>query len=750
MGTARSILLAGAIGVHASLCQAQQEPAEPLPTIPVASPEAPEDEPPPPPSDKQVFDAVIVTASKRRESIRDIPISIDAFTAADLESRGATGSQDALLFSPGVSVNAYYSPTLTQVQIRGTTTQTEATNQATPTGAFLEDVTLGNPSLVGGNPNIDVFDLERVEVLKGPQGTLFGGATLAGALRSIPQAPKLYLFGGSAFVSRTALADSDNQGTDWGAALNIPLGNTAAVRGMTVTRKYPGVIDNVISNEPDANSYSVTQRRAMALWEPAGGWKLEGMYHTLESSVQDLTRTDNPGTSNSYSNEGGFSPSAADYRFIRAAVSKTLFDTVEASLVWAQVDKLDLIGVQADRAAAQTPATDLAITRYATADTNTWELRFNSIETSDTQFWLLDNWSWVAGLYRLVSDQGVDADYELVGGPLLSELGSLLGLPSLALRPLSADITARAEENALYTDATRDIGPLDLTLGLRVFKQQSDGTYTQSSNGVQLPTSSTSTPDRGVLPKLGLTWHVTNSLSLRALAVKGFRFAGFNAVIANDGTIPLGYGSDSLWNYEVGVRSEWFGRRLRADFTAFLIDWSKIQVAERTNADEIYTVNAGRARNVGVEGALTGRLPFGLTVTTNAAYIDARIVEDFESADGTVPSGTRLPGTPYLTGSAALTGKYEIAFLTIAPSVSWTYQGETKSKILNGIRIPAYSLLNAGLTVTAKWPVRPALTIGGSNLTNKRGYTGAINLQTVTDYIPIQPRSVFVRLSASF
>ncbi len=138
----------------------QQTPPEPLPTIPVASTEPPEKPTPEPASDgKQVLETVVVTASKRKESIRDIPISVDAFTEKDLESRGANNSQDALLFSPGVSVNAYYSPTLTQVEVRGTTTQTEATNQAAPVGAFLDDVTLGNPSLVGGNPNIDVFDL---------------------------------------------------------------------------------------------------------------------------------------------------------------------------------------------------------------------------------------------------------------------------------------------------------------------------------------------------------------------------------------------------------------------------------------------------------------------------------------------------------------------------------------------------------------------------------------------------------------
>jgi iron complex outermembrane receptor protein len=765
----RVVLLSGAVGLYTGLCQGQEqatahpqtqqetsaaapttEPArDPLPVIHLSDPAAPADARPTD-DGTQVLEDIIVTASKRRESIRDIPLSIDAFTASDLETRGATGSQDALLFSPGVSQNAYYSPTLTQVEIRGTTTQTEATNQAAPTGAFLDDVTLGNPSLVGGNPNIDVFDLERVEVLKGPQGTLFGGATLAGALRSIPRSPKPLVFEGSGFVSRTTVSESDNLSTDWGAALNIPLGSAAAVRAMSVTRAFPGAIDNLSSGIPDVNSYSVTQRRAMAYWEPWEGWTLEGMIHTLKSSIRELTHTDNPGNSNTFSNETGFSPSFADYKFTRLGVSKA-FDTIEAHLVVARVEKEDIIDVQADRIAVQTPARELLITRDATADTRTAELRFNSIGHSESEFALLENWNWVAGLYHLESDQGVAADYQSTDGSATSGLGSLLGLPSTLFKPLSADIGARAVENALYSDATRGLGEhWDLTLGLRLFKQLSDGIYTQSTNGLQLPSKTSSTTDKGVLPKVALTWHVSDSLSVRGLAVKGFRFAGFNAVILNDGSVPLGYDSDSLWNYEIGLRSDWFGGRLRADVTGFLIDWSKIQIAQTTAAEEIYTVNAGRARNVGVESALTQKLPFGLTATANAAYIDARISEDFESADGHVPAGTRLPGTPHLTGSAVLMGTYDVPFATIAPSVTWTYQGEAVSELLNGIRIPAYSLLGAGLTLTSRWPGQPALTIGGSNLANTHGYTGAINLDTVTDYIPLQPRMLFVRLSANF
>lgn len=643
-------------------------------------------------------------------------------------------------------MNAYYSPTLTQVQVRGTATQTEATNQAATTGAFLDDLTLSNPSLVGGNPNIDVFDLERVEVLKGPQGTLFGGATLAGALRSIPKSPNLLIFQGNGFVSRMTVSDSDNQSSDWGAAINIPLGSVAAVRAMTVTRAYPGAIDNLLDGIPDVNSYSVTQRRAMAYWEPSDGWTLGGMIHTLKSSIRELTHTDNPGTSNSFSNESGFSPSAADYEFSRMGVSKTLFDTVDAHLVLARVEKQDIIDVQIDRVAGQTPALELAKPLDASADTRTGELRFNSIDPSQSEFSLLENWNWVAGLYHLVSDQGVALDAQSSDGSATSGLG----LPDTIL--VSAIIGARAVESALYTDATRGIGDRwDLTLGLRLFKQESDGLYTQSSNGVQ-PDSSTSvsSTDKGVLPKVALTWHLSDSLSFRQLAVKGFRFAGFNAVIANDGSVPFGYDSDSLWNYELGMRSEWFDGRFRADITAFFIDWSKIQIAQATAAGEIYTVNAGRAKNVGVEAALTQKLPFGLTITANSAYIDARIVEEFESADGPVPAGTRLPGTPHLTGSAVLVGTYEVPFATIAPSVTWTYQGEAVTDLLNGIRIPAYSLLGAGLTVTSKWPGQPALTLGGSNLANTRGYTGAINLDTVTDYIPLQPRTLFVRLSAAW
>lgn len=696
---------------------------------------------------RRAIEEIVVTATKREQSARDIPVSIDAFSADALEDLGASGSQDVLLFSPGVSVNAYYSPTLTQVQIRGTTTQTEATNQATPVGAFLEDIVLANPSLVGGNPNIDAFDLERVEVLKGPQGTLFGGATLAGALRSIPKQPQFDRFGLSGFASGTAAADSDDRTASWGIAANLPISDQIAARAMSVTRDIPGVVDNLRDGLADVNSATLTQQRAMLRWEPMDDLGFTGMIHRLKADIRELTHIDNPGESQSFANESGFSPSAADYRIGRLGASYALGGfRIDAAL--ARVDKFDLLGVQADRVVVQTDARELAITRFVNAVTETAELRMASLEPSQSAFALLQDWNWLIAAFRLRSDQSVDSYYQSEESTSLPDLG----LPDTDVSALGAQIFARALETAVYTDVTRGITEQwELNLGARLFRQESQGRYVQTSNGIERPPDESTSIDSGLLPKLALTWRPLEHIALRGLVVKGYRFAGYNALIVNDGSAPVGYNADSIWNYELGLRSDWLDGRLRVDTTAFFIDWSDIQLAQSTTAAEIYTINGGRAKNLGLETGVTALLPLNLMLSANAAYVDARTAEEFETADGTVPSGTRLPGTPHLTGSAVLNGSYELGRYTVSAGLNWTYQGDTRSELLGGVVIPAYDLLGASLSLSMPEALgQPTLSLAASNLTNTRGYTGAIDIATTIDYQPIQSRMVTLKLAMAW
>jgi outer membrane receptor protein involved in Fe transport len=175
----RTVVCAGLLALGCTAATAQEAGEGPITADPPAT--APE---PAPESKTPAFaseDVVIVTATKRAVDIRDIPISIDAFSGEELTAIGATNLESIARYTPGVSVSPGLDPEAAQVIIRGVSTDTFFTFFTRTFGLFYEDVSLVNPSILGPQPNLDPYDMKSVEILKGPQGTLFGGSALAGA-----------------------------------------------------------------------------------------------------------------------------------------------------------------------------------------------------------------------------------------------------------------------------------------------------------------------------------------------------------------------------------------------------------------------------------------------------------------------------------------------------------------------------------------------------------------------------------------
>lgn len=162
-----------------------------LATIPVQPEETGAEEavPADPESTSTKITEIIVTATKREESVRDVPISIDAFSGEDLAQRGVKDLEGLLKYSPGVILKKGSASDSSNITIRGIGGTSKYFNRTF--GLFYQDVSLVNPSLAGAQPDIDPFDMRTVEVLKGPQGTLFGGSALAGAVRYVPTPPSL-------------------------------------------------------------------------------------------------------------------------------------------------------------------------------------------------------------------------------------------------------------------------------------------------------------------------------------------------------------------------------------------------------------------------------------------------------------------------------------------------------------------------------------------------------------------------------
>ena len=723
------------------------ETSEILPTIPV--PDSRPEEPladAEPVGDGGAIDEIIVTATRRQKSSRDIPVSIDAFSGDALSEAGAQSAQDALKNSPGVTLATYYSPNNATVMIRGTTTSTVQGPGGSPAGAFFDDIPLGSPTLPGGNPNIDVYDLATVEVLKGPQGTLFGGSALAGALRSTPNLPELDEWKGSAFYQQMDVSSSDDDGDDYGVMLNVPIGSTLALRGMAVQRKYPGAIDNTYDGLKDTDESRLRTYRGAVRWEPLDNFSLQGLYHEGRAEVADGSYTDVPDRL-SRGDESGFSPVDARYRIgqIKGTYS---FDPVSITVAVAQVKKDDNIVNAADHLlGGQTALQDISTDGNYFADIKTNELRFVSARRSESDWFVFDQWDWTVGLFDYRADQSGTATIDQV-----TNVPPPLAAPSLQL--VRVDVAAIAKERALYFDVTKYVDAFELNFGGRLFQQRFNGNSQTQAVGVTIADVEGSEKEDGFNPKVSLTWNITDEFSVRTGATKGFRFGGINFNNDADPAVPSFYKTDELWNYEVGLRSDWFDNRLRVDLTGFFIDWERTQITQQTRTGlTMFIDNVGNAESKGVELQVRGRLPAGFTTTIAGGYTDSRTASDFDGYDGTIQAGQRLPGTPYLTGSGTLAYATEIGAAMFDTSFTASYQGKNYNDLVHTREIDSYMLygFNAGLQfpdITGA----PSLTLNIANLTDERAATGSFgsNALATPDYFPLRPRTIALRVGVSF
>lgn len=708
----------------------------------------------------RVIEEVIVTATKRSKSERDVPLSIDAFNTEALEALGGNSSQDVALFSAGVSINEYFMPGQATVQIRGTVTDTVGTQGSTPAGTFFGELPLAAPNTGGGNPNIDAFDLAAVEVLKGPQGTLFGGSALAGALRSIPAQANTQDLEAKTFYSYQSLASSNDSGNEYGVMLNVPVTNKFALRGILVERNTPGFIDNDLVGEKDVDSFQSKTSRISAKFEATEKLTLSLFIHEMEGDVNGLKYSDGP-SSRRRNNETGAEFANYDHTFSELKLNYA-FAAFDLSISAGKVDKYEFMIGQVDRGlGGQTEFIESAtFTEYA-SQAEVIDVRLVSSSATESRFWFLDDWDWLIGYYTVETDQQTDLYF-----PSEITLGiPVLGFPvpdlSVPVEIAFGDLDVLAEETAIYIDTTKYIGDKwELSIGARIFDQSYSGTGRSRSGGELAPENRTApnSAEDGINPKFALTWHAFDNIDLLLIASKGFRFGGINVPIEPLPTppIPETYESDELWNYELTARTEWFERQLIVDVTAFYIDWDRIQIQQRTNSGITpFIENAVAATSQGAEISVTALLPWQFTATLSGAYIDSKFSDDFESSTGFVPKNDRLPGTPYWGGSFILGHNIEIGSAVVGSNLTVTYQGEAFDNATHNNIIDDYTLF--GFNTSVKFdevPGRPKLSLSVKNLFDERKYNGVYELNGLTgslfDFFPTSPRTITAGIELSY
>ena len=596
---------------------------------------------------------IVVTAQKREQRLIDVPQSVSVVSGDALENVQATNFADYLKLVPGLQLNQT-TPGFGRLVLRGVNTGGVASTVA----VYQDETTFGSSSGLANGAilagDFDTFDIERIEVLRGPQGTIYGASSMGGVLKYVTRKPD-----SSAIEVRARTSIETVKGGDesylGSAVVNLPVGDKVAVRASGFYRDFGGFIDSIGTAgsdvENDINSSKSYGGRASVLLKPAESLsvQLSAYLQNLKTDASNSVDSD-PATGRTLYgrlSQSQFVPEFTDVRYrvysavvdadlgFASLVSATSYSSLSQSfrgdLTTQYGGLIELVfGVPNDFYQGQLTR----VRRFSQ------EIRLQSPE--DERF------EWLLGAYYTREKGIIDQTFNAVEPGTLTPID---GLPLLGV----ATIHSRYRELAGFANATIHLGErFDLTFGGRYSgnKQRAD----QISDGIlaggfiQLPEARSS--ENVFTYSLAPQFEISDQATLYARVAKGFRPGGPNVLAPGAPPELATYGSDSLVSYEVGLKAETSDRSFAIDIAAFHIDWKDIQVFGQVN-DFGVNFNGGKAKSEGAEFTTTLRPTRGLTVSVNGAYTNARLKDDTPPLVGGF-AGDRLPYTPkYSIGANA-------------------------------------------------------------------------------------------------
>jgi len=700
---------------------------------------------------------VIVTANKRTQNVQDVPMAVSVMGGYQLERMNAADFGDYLTKMPGVNVISA-GEGMTQIVMRGVTSGSRQPNASV--GTYIDDAPFGSSTVyaIGAllTPDIDPSDLERVEVLRGPQGTLYGSNTLGGLIKFVTRPPDATAFSGRAQVDGSSL---DHGGNGFGARLmlNAPLvTDKLAVRVDGFKRHDPGYIDDIGKGVKDANDARVDGGRAQLLWTPndrvslrvsALFQNLEGDDlanggidvdpHTLQPLYGPYTSRHSPGTGQL----------DLGYRMYDATLTADFgWATLVATTSYNHLDLDQTFDLTAAYGPILGPLFGLPNAGFSertpvTQNKFTQEIRLQSPATQQLE--------WRVGVFytheRSRYGQTVLSFDAITGAPL-----PLPTLADLSLGP------ATFTEWAGYGDITWHFTPrFDVLVGVR---QTHDKTqYTQTGDGLLVgPSSFTTTgTDTPTTYLVSPSFKLTDDVMLYARVASGFRPGGPNVGVPPGLGAPVTFGPDKLVNYEVGLKTTLLQHTMTFDVDAFYIDWSHIQL-ESNIAGIGFLSNGGKAKSQGLEAALEYRPVAGLTLTANASWTDAKLTQDTPS--GLVGfKGDRLPYVPRWNANVGAEYNFPIANgWSGYVGANYGYVGSRITDFQSAqdarYNLPSYRVLDLHAGVNfGKWSFGAFV----KNATDSRGITVLSFETTDPTAAPfsatyVQPRLVGVTASVDF
>jgi len=747
------------------------------------------------------LEEIVITAQKRTENLQDVPVSVHVLGNTQLENLNVNGFEDYIKFLPSVSYTQNR-PGVAQIYMRGISSGGDGNHSASmpSVGVYLDEqpITTINEIL-----DMHMYDIARVEVLSGPQGTLFGASSQAGTLRIITNKPEIGESYGGFDVSLDTVKNGE-MGWTLEGFLNLPVADNAAIRLVGWHESDGGYIDNVPSEltfaasgitinnfdiaEENNNNVDTTGARAMLKVDLNENWTVNS---SLIAQEQHST-----GTFNHDPEDVGdlqarrFVDEDYDESWIQAGLTIegkiAGFDVVYAgSYLNRNRDSLydytgyseylenlyagygyDCLYYNAEGGCADG-------TQFVTGDENfrrnSHELRIQSPEDNRLRF--------IGGLFMQHQTHNFDLrwtvpDADPAGTVVLEDENTVVW----QTRQVRTD-----REKAAFGELSFDVtDQLTATAGIRFFDFNNtlygfngflrhctgftdlNGVFTQDNAGTpQYPCFNTRILDgvskgTGETVKFNLNYKINDDMLIYATYSKGYRPGGVNR--ARVAGIP-GYAPDFVYNYEFGWKTSWLDNRLRFNGAIYHLDWKDFQFGflDFTVSNLTIIQNVGQAKTDGFEFDIDFAASENLTLAFSASFNNARLTEDyFRNATDATPRavvGTKLPFVPRLQYTAMARYMHDVGGLPGFAQVAMAYTGRSWSDLDTSVRQNQrdYYIVNLSAGIDGDdW----SLGIFADNLFDQRaeiakldpGYPSALDTTTQVN----RPRTVGIRFGKKF
>jgi outer membrane receptor protein involved in Fe transport len=660
--------------------------------------------------------AIVITAQKRVERVLDVPQSVSVISGESLDRQHAERLSDYLTRIPSANIVESQAGN-SRIVLRGINAGGVGATVAT----YIDEAPFGSATSLSNGailaPDIDPFDLARVEVLRGPQGTLYGANSLGGLVKYVTVTPDTRAFGAAAELGAEEV-DHGNTGWWARAAGNVPLSDSAAIRITGFYRRDAGYIDDP-NHGRDVNDGKTYGGRFSVLLAPTNRLKIRGsvLLENIRSNGTNMVDLDPVTFKPVYGDlkhERVISePNDIDYRLYNATVD---YDFGPVALVSAtSVGTLDQKQVE-DASSVYGPILSFifgtplgtGVGQGMTQRRFTQEVRLASTHNDVIQ--------WTLGGFYTHEKNRLSQNLYAVDGLTGAPVSSLDGL-------IIVSLPSRYSEYAGFANATWHITPkFDLTAGGRwSHNKQSD---VQNTSGVLAGGASSfggNSSDSVFTYSVAPTFKPNANTRLYARVAKGYRPGGPNAVspLAPAG-VPRQFAPDTTTNYEVGIKTETDDHLFSLDLAAFLIDWKNIQLLAQVEGFGVNT-NGADARSKGVEFTAGFNPSRFLSLYATGSYVDAYLTRDAPALVGGL-KGDPLPYNPKWQSTIGAEYHQPVSpTMTANAGISWHYTGVRYSDFdaANGQRrLRAFSQVDAHAGVDVG---RFRVDAFAHNLTDARG-----------------------------